>query len=104
MPIHQDCGTRLSPLSTVSIRNKHVMSQLHSQASHCRFDEIYVVYFKTNGRMIKDYPNISNYTKDLFQTPGDSCRSILHCLEAELPHVQARGNSVQSCYLAKILL
>lgn len=25
-----------------------------------RFDEVYVVHFKTNKKMIKDYPNISN--------------------------------------------
>lgn len=25
-----------------------------------RFDEVYFVHFKTNKRMIKDYPNLSN--------------------------------------------
>ncbi len=36
-----------------------------------RFDEVYVVYFKTNGKTIHEYPNISGYVKDLFQTPGE---------------------------------
>ena len=35
-----------------------------------RFDEAYVVCFKTNRNMIHQYPNISNYVKDLFQTKG----------------------------------
>ena len=28
-----------------------------------RFDEVYVVYFKTNKRMLREYPNLLNYTK-----------------------------------------
>ncbi|GAB4823936.1 hypothetical protein N2152v2_010982 [Parachlorella kessleri] len=35
-----------------------------------RFDEVYVVYFKTNKRFIHQYPNLCNYTRDLYQTPG----------------------------------
>ena len=37
-----------------------------------RFDEVYVVYFKTNGRSISTYPNILNYCRDLYQIPGIS--------------------------------
>lgn len=40
-----------------------------------RFDEIYVVYFKTNKKRISEYPNISNYVKDLYQTPGKTSGS-----------------------------
>jgi len=32
-----------------------------------RFDEVYVVYFKTNCKRLIDYPNIRNYMRDLFQ-------------------------------------
>lgn len=35
-----------------------------------RFDEVYVVYFKTNKRMLSSYPNIRNYMRELFQVPG----------------------------------
>jgi len=35
-----------------------------------RFDEVYVVYFKTNRRCIREYPNLSNYTRDVYQQPG----------------------------------
>jgi len=35
-----------------------------------RFDEVYVVYFKTNRKCVREFPNLSNYVRDLFQTPG----------------------------------
>ena len=35
-----------------------------------RFDAVYVGHFKCNLRRIEDYPNLSNYLRDLFQVPG----------------------------------
>ncbi|GLS32079.1 putative glutathione S-transferase [Mesorhizobium albiziae] len=35
-----------------------------------RFDPVYVGHFKCNLRRIADYPNLSNYVRDLFQVPG----------------------------------
>ncbi len=35
-----------------------------------RFDAVYFGHFKCNLRRIIDYPNLSNYLRDLFQTPG----------------------------------
>jgi putative glutathione S-transferase len=35
-----------------------------------RFDPVYVGHFKCNIRRIADYPNLSGYLRDLFQTPG----------------------------------
>ncbi|KAL6561860.1 hypothetical protein OROGR_002867 [Orobanche gracilis] len=37
-----------------------------------RFDEVYAVHFKCNKRLLREYPNIFNYTKDIFQIPGVS--------------------------------
>ena len=37
-----------------------------------RFDAVYVGHFKCNIRRIADYPNLSNYLRDLYQTPGVS--------------------------------
>ncbi|AKS43412.1 glutathione S-transferase family protein [Wenzhouxiangella marina] len=37
-----------------------------------RFDAVYVGHFKCNLRRIDDYPNLSNYLRDLFQVPGVS--------------------------------
>lgn len=34
-----------------------------------RFDPVYVGHFKCNLRRIVDYPNLSNYVRDLFQYP-----------------------------------
>ncbi len=35
-----------------------------------RFDAVYVGHFKCNIRRIADYPNLSNYLRDLYQMPG----------------------------------
>jgi putative glutathione S-transferase len=35
-----------------------------------RFDPVYYSHFKCNRRRIKDYPNLSNYVRDLYQVPG----------------------------------
>ncbi len=35
-----------------------------------RFDPVYVGHFKCNIKCIADYPNLSNYIKDLYQTEG----------------------------------
>jgi glutathionyl-hydroquinone reductase len=31
---------------------------------------VYYSHFKCNLRRISDYPNLSNYVRDLYQTPG----------------------------------
>lgn len=35
-----------------------------------RFDPVYVGHFKANLRRIRDYPNLSGYTRELYQVPG----------------------------------
>jgi len=35
-----------------------------------RFDAVYHGHFKCNLRRIADYPNLSNYTRELYQVPG----------------------------------
>nr|MEC9417753.1 glutathione S-transferase C-terminal domain-containing protein [Pseudomonadota bacterium] len=35
-----------------------------------RFDAVYVGHFKCNIRRIDDYPNLSNYLRELYQVPG----------------------------------
>jgi len=37
-----------------------------------RFDAVYVGHFKCNLRRIVDYPNLSNYLRELYQVPGVS--------------------------------
>jgi putative glutathione S-transferase len=35
-----------------------------------RFDAVYYAHFKCNWRHIYEYPNLSNYARDLYQQPG----------------------------------
>lgn len=35
-----------------------------------RFDAVYYSHFKCNLRLIRDYPNLSNYVRDIYQTGG----------------------------------
>ena len=35
-----------------------------------RFDAVYVGHFKCNIRRIEDYPNLSNFVRELYQMPG----------------------------------
>eukprot|EP00397_Hematodinium_sp_SG-2012_P039037 GEMP01042558.1.p1 GENE.GEMP01042558.1~~GEMP01042558.1.p1 ORF type:complete len:339 (+),score=81.18 GEMP01042558.1:157-1173(+) len=45
-----------------------------------RFDEIYVVYFKTNKKTIAEYPNLLNYCRELYQIPGiGGSVNMTHC-------------------------
>ncbi|KAI5667618.1 hypothetical protein M9H77_17471 [Catharanthus roseus] len=37
-----------------------------------RFDEVYAVHFKCNKKLLREYPNLFNYTKDIFQIGGMS--------------------------------
>jgi putative glutathione S-transferase len=39
-------------------------------ATLIRFDAVYYSHFKCNLRRIADYPNLSNYVRDLYQAPG----------------------------------
>eukprot|EP00897_Mesotaenium_endlicherianum_P007980 jgi/Mesen1/720/ME001096S10746 len=37
-----------------------------------RFDEVYTVHFKCNKKYIREYPNLFNYVKEIYQMPGIS--------------------------------
>lgn len=43
-----------------------------------RFDTVYYSHFKTNRRRIEDYPNLSNYLRDLYQIDFVSGTTNLH--------------------------
>ena len=47
-------------------------------ATLVRFDPVYFGHFKCNLRRIADYPNLSNYTRDLYQVPGVAETVSLH--------------------------
>ena len=57
-----------------------------------RFDAVYYSHFKCNMRRIGDYPNLSNYTRDLYQVPGiDETVSIDH-IKRHYYHSQRKVN------------
>ncbi|MBD3609641.1 MAG: glutathione S-transferase family protein [Gammaproteobacteria bacterium] len=43
-----------------------------------RFDAVYYGHFKCNLRRIEDYPNLSNYLRELYQWPGVSETVYMH--------------------------
>ena len=47
-----------------------------------RFDAVYVGHFKCNIRRIDDYPNLSNYLRDLYQMDGIAETVDMHHIKA----------------------
>jgi putative glutathione S-transferase len=60
-----------------------------------RFDVVYYSHFKCNLRRIADYPNLSNYLRDLYQRPGVAATvnidHIKHHYYGSQPQVNPRG-------------
>jgi glutathionyl-hydroquinone reductase len=52
------------------IGNTLTLADIRLFVTLVRFDEVYVVYFKTNKARIADYPNLLNYVRDIYQLPG----------------------------------
>jgi putative glutathione S-transferase len=46
------------------------LSDVRAWTTLIRFDEAYLVYFKCNKKAIKDYPNILNYVREIYQMEG----------------------------------
>jgi len=57
-------------------RQRYLVGEQITEADWClfttllRFDPVYVTHFKCNLRRIADYPQLSNYLRDLYQQPG----------------------------------
>jgi glutathionyl-hydroquinone reductase len=60
-----------------------------------RFDPVYYVHFKCNLKLIRDYPNLWNYLKDLYQQPGvkETCNldHIKRHYYGSHPHINPSG-------------
>jgi len=50
--------------------NKLTEADIRFFVTVIRFDEVYVVYFKTNKKRIIDYPSILNYCREIYQMSG----------------------------------
>ena len=57
-----------------------------------RFDAAYFGHFKCNLRRIADYPNLSNYLRDLYQTPGIAETVNMHHIKWHYYHSHASIN------------
>ena len=58
-----------------------------------RFDHVYVVYFKCNRNFIHQMPNLCNYVRDLYQTPGESAPGLRMCAQGLSSHLVLRRPS-----------
>ncbi|XP_047308520.1 glutathionyl-hydroquinone reductase YqjG-like [Impatiens glandulifera] len=60
-----------------------------------RFDEVYNVHFKCNKKLVREYPNLFNYTKDIFQIEGvSSTVNMVHIKKhyyGSHPHINPHG-------------
>lgn len=50
--------------------NRFTLSDIRLFVTLLRFDEVYVVYFKTNTRSVANSPVLLNYCRDIYQMPG----------------------------------
>jgi glutathionyl-hydroquinone reductase len=50
--------------------DRFTLSDIRLFVTLLRFDEVYVVYFKTNTRSIANSPVLLNYCRDIYQHPG----------------------------------
>ena len=57
-----------------------------------RFDAVYYSHFKCNWRHIYEYPNLSNYVRDLYQVPGVAETVSLEQIKRHYYHSQLKVN------------
>jgi putative glutathione S-transferase len=57
-----------------------------------RFDAVYYSHFKCNWRHIYEYPNLSNYVRDLYQVPGVAETVSLDQIKRHYYHSQRHVN------------
>ncbi|KAL7501412.1 hypothetical protein ACHAWT_010691 [Skeletonema menzelii] len=50
--------------------DQFTLSDIRLFVTLLRFDEVYVVYFKTNTRSVANSPNLLNYCREIYQIPG----------------------------------
>ena len=57
-----------------------------------RFDAVYYSHFKCNLRRVADYPNLSNYLRDLYQVPGIAETVNMEQIKRHYYGSQLKGN------------
>jgi putative glutathione S-transferase len=68
--------TSLERLESILSKNRFVVGPVFTETdirlfvSLVRYDEVYVVYFKCNTKSVREYHNIRNYCREIYQTHG----------------------------------
>jgi putative glutathione S-transferase len=84
-------GELFSALDTVEeklSRHRYLVGDRQTEADWrlfttlVRFDPVYYSHFKCNLRRIADFPNLSNYLRDLYQVPGVAGTVNIHHIKA----------------------
>ena len=71
-----------SPASAISPATAITEADWRLFTTLVRFDPVYVGHFKCNLRRIADYPNLSNYLRELYQVPGVAETVNMHHIKA----------------------
>jgi len=58
--------------------DRFTLSDIRLFVTLLRFDEVYVVYFKTNTRSVANSPVLLNYCREIYQMPGVANTVIMH--------------------------
>jgi len=72
----EDLNAGLIKLDGILSRSRYLTGNTITEAdirlfqTLVRYDEVYVVYFKTNVHLIRDFDSILNYCRDVYQLPG----------------------------------
>jgi putative glutathione S-transferase len=71
-----DLTTAFDKLESILSKQRYIagdrftLSDVRLFVTLVRFDEVYVVYFKTNTRTIRNSPALLNYVREIYQMPG----------------------------------
>ncbi|RYG51394.1 hypothetical protein EON66_10805, partial [archaeon] len=62
-----------------------------------RFDEVYIVHFKCNKRAIREYPALSAYARDVYQTGGVGSTINMY-VHARGAHALTAATALTGCH------
>eukprot|EP00299_Pterocystis_sp_00344_P001241 c11073_g1_i1.p1 GENE.c11073_g1_i1~~c11073_g1_i1.p1 ORF type:complete len:327 (-),score=67.63 c11073_g1_i1:25-1005(-) len=92
----------LDKLEVILSQQRYLVSNTHFTEADIRlfvtlvrFDDVYVGHFKCNKKRIADYPNLSNYVRDVYQIPGIAStvntKHIVHHYHRSHPSINPFG-------------
>jgi putative glutathione S-transferase len=88
----------LDEMETVLSRRRYLAGDVLTEADWrifttlIRFDAVYYSHFKCNWRHIYEYPNLSNYLRELYQIPGIAGTVSLDQIKRHYYHSQRQVN------------